>query len=59
MSNYKNNEEKMEDLKEFISWHQKACIELAQDMTQDNHNQVVAARLAIINLFKVSIGDMT
>jgi hypothetical protein len=49
---YKSNEEKMEDLKELISWHQKACIELAQDMTQDNYNQVIAARLEIIDLFK-------
>lgn len=55
---YKSNEEKFEDLKEFIAWHQKACIELAQDMTQDNYNQVVAARLAIINLFKISIGEV-
>lgn len=46
------SEEKMEDLKELISWHQKACIELAKEMTQDNYNQVVAARLAIIDLFK-------
>lgn len=53
----KSNEEQMEDIKELISWHQKACIELAKDMTQDNYNQVVAARLAIIDMFKINIGE--
>lgn len=53
----KSNEDMMEDVKELISWHQKACIELAHDMSQDNHAQMVAARLAIINLFKNIIGE--
>lgn len=52
-----NTDAVIEELKEFIAWHQKACIELAQDMTQSNHNQVVEARLAIIDLFKQTIGD--
>ncbi len=52
-----NTDAVIEDVKELIAWHQKACIELAQDMTQDNHNQVIAARLAIIDLFKQTIGD--
>lgn len=40
---------------ELISWHQKACIELAKDMTNSNHQQVLAARQALLAHFQLGL----
>ena len=39
-----------EELLEFIGYHQRACIELGQDFSTENHAEVIKARQQLINV---------
>ena len=38
----------MGDFKDLLAWHQKAAIEFGQQMSDENHAELIRARLAVL-----------